>query len=617
MKNTSRFASLSLASFLAFFLALFFIAPNANAQVDLADGLIAHYPFTGHANDVSGKERHGTPAGGVALTADRAGNGLSAYNFDGVDDAITLGIAFAQIQLPLSFSVWVNRPSSAPDQAVAIFTSNDGGAVYTGFFLRMSEEGTLGLHFGDGGKPGIDNRRGIESSLVLPEDTWVHVVGVIRSADDMSMYFDASDVKGVLEGTGESVMVNDAFPASIGMLDLGVNVHPWVGGLDDIRIYDRALSFEEVEALYHLPAEPYVADPSVLVTEIMQNPDDVTDSAGEWFELFNITSEAIDLNGWTIKDMGTDVHVVDQGLIIQPQNTLVLCKNVERDLNGDVPCDYQYTDMLLGNKVDQIILVDAEGVERDRVEYDDNEGYPSPVGASMFYTAGPEEENNVGANWTESFARAANYGNTDCPECDDLGSPGIVDTGTLPVELVSFSVVRDGETAVLRWETASETNNAGFEIYHRTGSRQFEKIGWVNGSGTTAAAQMYTFRSGTLLPGRHAFRIKQIDFDGQFAWGPEVQHNRDLDRPYLIQEPYPNPYNPTTTLAFSVQQDQHVRVELYDMLGRQIATPFDNQVAANTMHHVSISGESMASGRYLVRVVGATFTESYQVYLVK
>lgn len=594
------------------------LAIPAVAQVDLDNGLIVHYAFDGNTQDeIPGNSDVNVQ--GPQLTQDREGNPNYAYQFDGVDDYMEFAGSLSNVDLPFSFSLWLYRPDPGPGVFTGqkLFASNNNGTNYYGFFMSLNETQTLAISYSDGGISGSGSRRSIESIEVLPVEEWVHVVSVLESWTEMTMYFNGVPIRAEIHGGGDETMVSADLPSRIGIYDLGVGGNPWEGAMDDIRVYNRALNAEEALALYNLPPGEGETDHSVMISEIMNNPEDVADSAGEWFELFNTTNEPVDLSGWKIEDLSGESHTIGESLIIDPLGTLVLCKNEERDLNGDVGCDYRYTTMLLGNKADAIILVDDMGEERDRVIYDDGITFPDPEGASFFFTGDPSEDNNDGALWQTSFERAGNYANVDCPLCDDFGSPGAVDGAWLPVEMVAFSVVGDNEQAFLRWETASETNNAGFEIYHRLGARSFQKIGWVQGAGTTDIPQHYAFRTKRLQPGHHSFKIKQVDFDGQFAWSEVVLHQMDMDQPFLIHKPYPNPFNPTTTLSFSVQQDQQVRVELYDAISRRIATPFNQHVSANTMQHVSINGRGLASGRYLVLVIGASFVESYQVYLVK
>ena len=140
----------------------------------------------------------------------------------------------------------------------------------------------------------------------------------------------------------------------------------------------------------------------VVINEIMQNPKTVADTTGEWFEIYNAANQAVDLNGWTITDAGTDRHRVQtpngEPLWLPAGGYLVLGRNAHPTLNGGVGVNYQYSNFVLGNTDDTIILLDALGTEIDRVAYTGGSVFPNPDGASMMLIQ-PDLDNALGANW--------------------------------------------------------------------------------------------------------------------------------------------------------------------------------------------------------------------------
>lgn len=93
---------------------------------------------------------------------------------------------------------------------------------------------------------------------------------------------------------------------------------------------------------------------------------------------------------------------------------------------------------------------------------------------------------------------------------------------SLPVELVAFSATLDGTAARLAWTTVSETNNAGFAVEQETGTAWAER-GFVAGHGTTNERHDYAFLADALAPGRHRFRLRQVDFDGTTHYSAAVE----------------------------------------------------------------------------------------------
>ncbi len=185
----------------------------------------------------------------------------------------------------------------------------------------------------------------------------------------------------------------------------------------------------------------------------------------------------------------------------------------------------------------------------------------------------------------------------------------------LPVELTRFEALADGPAVVLSWSTASETNNAGFEIQIR--NSDWQVLGFVEGHGTTLEPQSYTFRIEDLLPGRHVFRLKQIDFDGAFEYSPEVEVAVELVEAFYLSAVYPNPFNPRAQFTLMVRQEQSVRVAVYNVQGRRVALLHEGSIAAGTHHRFVFQGAALPSGLYLIRAEGQTFSAVRSVVLVK
>ncbi len=171
----------------------------------------------------------------------------------------------------------------------------------------------------------------------------------------------------------------------------------------------------------------------VIITEIMQNPSAVGDTNGEWFEVYNSGASSVDLNGWTISDLGSDSHTIAGSVVVPAGSYVVLCRDATSGTNGGVTCAYEYGGAIqLANAADEIIL-DNGAVEIDRVQYDGGPNFPDPNGASMELLGDPAAvNNNVGSNWGETPGTTT-YGD------GDAGSPGAQNPG-YPVELQSFQV---------------------------------------------------------------------------------------------------------------------------------------------------------------------------------
>ena len=189
----------------------------------------------------------------------------------------------------------------------------------------------------------------------------------------------------------------------------------------------------------------------------------------------------------------------------------------------------------------------------------------------------------------------------------------------LPVELSSFEAVADENAAVLTWATASETNNAGFEVQHARTSADaaWTTLTFIEGAGTTNRPQQYRFRVADLDPGTHRFRLRQVDVDGASELSPVVEVALQMDAPYRLSAPYPNPSRGTARMDLMVQQTQDVRAVLFDALGREVTVLHEGPMQANTPHTLRVEGANLASGLYLVRVSGTSFVTTRRVSVVK
>jgi len=149
----------------------------------------------------------------------------------------------------------------------------------------------------------------------------------------------------------------------------------------------------------------------VVITELQPDPDLVTDEAGEWFELLNLSAVAVELSGCELADQGTDSHTIAASVVIAPGGYAVLGRNASA--NGGVTLDYAYGgDISLGNSGDELALR-CGGVLVDEVVYTGS--WPFGTGASMQLDPAVGAANDSQSAWCESTSP---YGD------GDLGTPG-------------------------------------------------------------------------------------------------------------------------------------------------------------------------------------------------
>jgi len=158
---------------------------------------------------------------------------------------------------------------------------------------------------------------------------------------------------------------------------------------------------------------------SVIITEILNNADG-NDDGKEWFEIYNTSDSAIDLQDWTVTDEGSNAITISESLVIESGGYLVLGEETDPTLNSGAEVDYAWgtnANLTLGNGDDEIIL-SCGGIIIDMVAYDNGDTFPDPNSYSMalspnYYNS---VENDLGENWGISFEP---YG-----DGENSGTPG-------------------------------------------------------------------------------------------------------------------------------------------------------------------------------------------------
>ena len=185
-----------------------------------------------------------------------------------------------------------------------------------------------------------------------------------------------------------------------------------------------------------------------------------------------------------------------------------------------------------------------------------------------------------------------------------------------PVELTSFTGnIKDGE-AVLKWNTATEVNNYGFEIQRSAGKITWDKISFVPGNGNSNAPKFYSYTDNNIPTGINYYRLKQEDNDGKFEYSSVIEvDNKKLPEAELLQN-YPNPFNPVSTIEYTIPKNEFVSLKVYDILGREVST-LVNEKQNLGKHFVNFNGYKLASGIYFYVLTTDNFVLSKKMNLLK
>jgi hypothetical protein len=192
----------------------------------------------------------------------------------------------------------------------------------------------------------------------------------------------------------------------------------------------------------------------------------------------------------------------------------------------------------------------------------------------------------------------------------------------IPVELVSFNASVNNNSVMLNWITASELNNSGFEIEKQIGSKQsaisnfWERIGFVEGNGTTTEINYYSFIDEEVSAGKYFYRLKQIDFDGTFEYSDIIEVEVNIPTEFSLLQNYPNPFNPSTKIDYSIPSDGFVSLTIYNTIGQEVSTLVSEQQTAGN-YSIGFSGEKLPSGLYFYSLRSGDFSETKKMLLLK
>jgi hypothetical protein len=213
-----------------------------------------------------------------------------------------------------------------------------------------------------------------------------------------------------------------------------------------------------------------------------------------------------------------------------------------------------------------------------------------------------------------------------------------VTDASLPVALSSFSAVCEGQSVILAWATESETDNLGFILERAvsvgaqnsvpdpedwTTIASYQTHDDLKGQGNTSSKTEYAFVDTEVEPGvTYQYRVSDVSTDGKVTtYAPLFITTDDLPEETTLDKAYPNPFNPSTYIAYHLAEDSDVQISVYDMLGRKVQTLFTGQQVAGS-YHVYWHGKNEAgnispTGTYLIRMQTENTAQVQKVLLMK
>lgn len=173
----------------------------------------------------------------------------------------------------------------------------------------------------------------------------------------------------------------------------------------------------------------------------------------------------------------------------------------------------------------------------------------------------------------------------------------------LPIELIRFNAINDGDKNTIEWATALETNNDYFEVEHSENSINFNSFAKVKGAGNSSHTNFYSCIDTDLTHNITYYRLKQVDLDGRYSYSSIITASNKMTNSQI--KVFPNPFNEIITVEFNkINQECNSKIKIFNELG-QIIRSFN--VIGKKMEFIDLS--DLSAGVYLLDITNYTNTK--------
>lgn len=210
-----------------------------------------------------------------------------------------------------------------------------------------------------------------------------------------------------------------------------------------------------------------------------------------------------------------------------------------------------------------------------------------------------------------------------------LNFPAGKDDGVLPVELYYFFAEIKSDHVLLKWGTATEVDNYGFNVERSSNLQVWTSLDFLPGYGTSNIPRDYSYEDTTVTSNStYYYRLQQIDIIGSFTYSDTItvffvtaiRELNDISEPnfYLFQN-YPNPFNSLTKIKFAVNKRSDIKLSIFDLLGNEIFNLVNKEMQPGVYEVDFNSGlfPELTSGIYLYKLSGGDFSETKKFVLLK
>ncbi|HEX9252170.1 MAG TPA: T9SS type A sorting domain-containing protein [Ignavibacteriaceae bacterium] len=227
-----------------------------------------------------------------------------------------------------------------------------------------------------------------------------------------------------------------------------------------------------------------------------------------------------------------------------------------------------------------------------------------------------------GATWlplTTGITSTLYWVTTSGNYCWAVGNSGVIlklNGTVLPVELTAFTATVQNQKVTLNWTTATEINNNGFEVQRKVEGNEFITVGFVRGNGSSTIQHEYSFVDNNLQNGIYTYRLKQIDYNGQFEYSNSIEVEVIIVGDYSLDQNYPNPFNPSTKIGYTLKEKSNVKILIMNAIGEEIAV-LVNQTQEQGYHQLDFNASNLPSGIYFYSLQTENYSATKKMLLMK
>jgi len=508
---------------------------------------------------------------------------ISGSNLDGSDVTITA---------PLDYEISLDDANWFASRTLTAFNGTS-----TAIYVRLKSGLSAGTYNGEtisnaGGGATTQNVT-CNGSVTAPVATLPLVEDFDYATGDLTSVSSANWTN--FSGTGNFIQVTSG--------NLSYTDYPSSGIGNKIEIISTSSSAEDVYYQFATQSEGTKVYASFLLnltntTGLALN----TSTTGDYFAAFLPSTSTTTFNSRVSIKLGTTADTYQIGLRANVGNTEAVWSITDLDINTTYLIVFSY-EMISGTSNDVASLWIN----------------PSLTGSEPTADLTQTAETDI----NDVSRIAIRQGGTTTPNAsiDGIRVATTWSEAPLPVELTSFTASISTNSVNLKWNTATEVNNYGFEIQRsavssKQSAENWDKIGFVKGNGNSNSPKNYYFVDENVNSGKYYYRLKQTDIDGKFTFSKVVEADIASPDVYNLDQNYPNPFNPITTIKYEIPKAGKVKIVIFDMLGREVQTLVNGYKEAGR-YNVQFDASKLASGTYLYKIQAGNFTEVKKMILLK